>query len=452
MLNGWTTPVFVDQARSGTEFVTIGVPDDFHAVRVGLANVNASPWTVTKIIACASSSWNDYFTPTEGDRTVRPASAWSTLTFQNGGVDCSSLVTVPGARSDVIVAGNVVDRASGETSNPAWTFTDWVQCGSIGADTATSMRVLMLRALVPGEQTVTVTNGRMTEYSATPSVNKGYGYFLGGLKLGIDLVTNPADVSVPNMTSAMVAGNHLANGQMMCLVQVLTRKPGIVGMVTGDSHQAGTTTTSQINNFLLQCLRTFGHSTIGMLPISVVNTAVGGATSQQIFPRMTALLNAVQPTFVVMPCWTFNERDGELFATPRAEDHVFTRMLLAAEQVRAAGAVPIFVTPFPRDPFGMTPEVLMSWLARREATMAMREFGEVVLDVADLVGLVADGRFTGTYRDGLSLDLMHPNDAGHAIIAEALAPIVQNIVGPPLGASVLPKAPELENSGTLTKL
>jgi hypothetical protein len=47
---------------------------------------------------------------------------------------------------------------------------------------------------------------------------------------------------------------------------------------------------------------------------------------------------------------------------------------------------------------------------------------------------------------------MHPNDAGHAIIAEALAPIVQNIVGPPLGASVLPKAPELENSGTLTKL
>ena len=442
MLNGWMTSTVLPPGIGGTEFVTIGVPDDFLAVRVGFANINPSPWAVRKVIACASSSWNDYFTPTEGEDTPRPASAWSTLTFGNDGRDCSSLVTDHGAPTEIIVAGNAADRASGEATNPTWTFTDWVPCTSAGADAATGMRVLMLRALIPDGQTVTFANGLMTEYAVTPAINRGYRYFIGGLRRGIDTVTDPDSISRFNMNPEALRGNHLVNGQMMCLVQALTRNSGIVGMVCGDSHQAGTASSAQINNFLVQCMVGIGQDTIGTIPAGVVNVATGGATSSQFFPRMVALLDAVRPEFVVLPAWSFNEHDGQQQAGANAQNILFARMLLAAGQVREAGAVPIFMTPLPRDPRSMTAAVVKVWLDQRDAVLALGTSGEFVLDATPVLGAMADGVFTGAYRDGMSLDSIHPNDAGHAAIARALTPIVRQISGlsprkpPPLQLAV----------------
>ena len=85
--------------------------------------------------------------------------------------------------------------------------------------------------------------------------------------------------------------------------------------------------------------------------------------------------------------------------------------------MRDAGAVPIFLTPFPRDAAFMTPAVLTTWLAQREAVLAMSASGELVLDAASVLGEQIDGRLTGTFRGGLSTDTMHPNDAGHAVVA-----------------------------------
>jgi hypothetical protein len=435
MLSGWTTCAALGARSHGTEFVTIGVPDDFHAVRVGLPNVNAAPWMVEKIIACSSSRWNDYFNPVDSAGSHRPSGAWSGLTFLNRGADNSSIVTKEGATTMITVAGNSRDPASGEASNPAWTFTDWVSCASAGADPATGMRVLMLRALVPGGQTVSFTNGAMDEYTGTSHVNKGYDYFVGGLKEGHDMVTDPGFVSLP---AEALRANRLVNGQMMCLVQVMTRNAGIVGMVTGDSHQSGTNTRAQINNLLLQCILPIGQETVGTIPVGMVSTAAGGAISQQFFPRMTALLQAVRPAFVVMPGWTANELGGETHANQTAEDIVFARMLLAADEVRDAGALPIFLTPFPRDAAFMTSAVLSTWLARREAMLAMRAPGEFVLDATSLLGEKANGQFTGTYLEGLSSDTVHPNDAGHAIIAGALTPVVRSITGLSLSVAAPP--------------
>ena len=145
----------------------------FIVFRVGLANVNTAPWTVGKIIACSSSRLNDYFNPVDTNGLNRPTSAWSELTFQNEGKDSSSVVTWADAPTVITVAGNVADPASGEQSNPAWTFTDWVPCTSLGADPETGMRIAMLRALIPGDQTVTFTNGALEPYYGAPHVNKG---------------------------------------------------------------------------------------------------------------------------------------------------------------------------------------------------------------------------------------------------------------------------------------
>ena len=290
------------------------------------------------------------------------------------------------------------------------------------------MRVLMLRALVPGDQTVCHTNGTMEGYSGQPGINKGYDYFVGGLKHDHDSVTIPAIVQAP---PDALRANRLVNGPIMCLVQAMTRNAGIVGMVTGDSHQAGSTTIGEMYNFVTQCLLPIGQETVGSIPIGIVSTAVGGAVSRQMFPRLTALLQAVRPAFTVLPGWTANEHDGTPPPTRMAEDIVFARMLLAADEVRAAGAIPVFVTPLPVSPTFMTSETHARWLARRDTMLGMRASGELVIDGGELLSEQANGRLTGTYREGLSSDAVHPNQAGHAIIAVALTPIVRHIAGLP---------------------
>jgi hypothetical protein len=439
MLSGWTTGAALDARARGTEFVTIGVPDDFYAVRVGLPNVNPVAWTVSKIVACASAKWNDYLNPVDNKGAARPPRAWSALTFRHAGMENSSLVTNADSATEIAVAANATDPASGETSNPAWTFTDWVPCASIGSDPATGMRVLMLRALVPGAQTVCFTNGAMDYFNGKPDVNRGYDHFVGGLKEDHDMVTEPGTVSLP---IEALRTNRLVNGQMMSLIQVLTRNAGIVGMVTGDSHHAGSGTRGEINNLLVQCLLPLGRETVGTIPVGVVSTAVGGAVSRQFFPRLIALLRAVRPTFVVLPGWSANEADGPNYATQTAEDIMLARLLLAADAVRDAGALPIFLTPFPRDPGFMTPPVLTTWLAQREAILAMRTSGEIVIDAASVLGLAIDGQFTGTYREGLSGDAVHPNEMGHAALAAALTPIVRGIAGLPQDVEAPPPVTE----------
>jgi hypothetical protein len=437
MFSGWMHAAELVQGRRGTEFVTIGVPDDFYAVRVGLANLSRSSWTASKIIACASGCWNDYINPLDAAGVLRPSSAWSPVTFGNGGADRSSLVTAADAPDEIVVAAKSHDSRAdsppaGDAPNPAWTFTDWVPCASAAADPVTGMRVLMLRALVPDRQVITYTNGAMDGFAGRPELHAGYDYFLGGMCHGQDRVTDPAYTAAERLQPAILTRNRIANGPVMCLIQVMTRHAGIVGLVTGDSHHAGTATTSQTNNFLLRCLLPLGRETRGTLPIGLVNTASGGLTSGQFFPRMTALLPAVRPAFVVLPGWSYNETNEGIHANQTAQNRLFARLLLAAEVVRQAGAVPVFVTPFPRDPTSMTKEVRSVWLACRDTLLTLRCSGELVLDATPLLGATTNGEFTGTYLDGLSLDQMHPNDAGHAAVARALTPIVRQFAG--LGA------------------
>ena len=306
----------------------------------------------------------------------------------------------------------------------------------LGTDPATGMRVLMLRALVPGNQVVTFTNGRMTGYSASASVNKGYRYFTGGLKKDTDLVSHPAPDAARHAPPATVDANHLVNGQLICCVQVLTRNAGIVGLVAGDSHQAGTATTSGVSHFLVQSLLEIGRECDRNVAGWRGQHAAGGLFVTPVLPRMAALLDAVRPAFVVLPGWSYNERDGGIHANAVAEDALFSRMKSAAGQVRAAGALPLFLTPFPRDRASMTPAVLDVWLARRDAVRSMRDAGEWVFDASPLLGAMRDGGLTGTYRDGLSNDTIHPNDTGHGILARALIPELRNIMGLPPSEAV----------------
>jgi len=433
MPSGWFMTKHLASDGGGTAVAAVPCPDDFFAVRVGFANVLKSPWRVSKIIACSSSCFNDYINPLDDAGLNRPGSDWVTLTAAMAGTDDPRIVTEGGAPTEHEIAGNSVDVASGDTENAAFTWTDWAPHSSCGSRMPSGMRVLMLRILLPSNQTITFANGfgqgMSNGFTADPGVNKGYDMFTGGVIFNHDLISDPAVTQAHPFTTRLVADNGPTNGPVSPIVQFLTKRPGVVGMITGDSHHMGTSTTSQFNNFLVQCLLPLGAMTVGKAPIGLVNCAVSGMTSRRFIPRLTALLSAVRPGLVVLPGWSFNDGVDETNAGARASTEFLARILGAAEEVRAIGAVPIFLTPFPRNADDMTSERMTSWLALRQSILDLRSTGELVADATPVLGHESFGALDGTYLGKFTTDTIHPNDAGHAAVASILAPIVRQIAG-----------------------
>ncbi len=86
-----------------------------------------------------------------------------------------------------------------------------------------------------------------------------------------------------------------------------------------------------------------------------------------------------------------------------------------------SGAVPIVLTPFPRDAASMTEIQIAPWLELRENILSMRQSGVVVVDSAAILGSMDDlGQLDGTYLPEFTSDGVHPNNAGHAAVADAL--------------------------------
>jgi hypothetical protein len=394
-------------------------------VRVGFANILRSPWTILKLIGRASTTINDYVNPT-GD------TAWTTFTFASRGGADDRIVTNQDAPTQIIVAGVAVDVATGLSNEPAWTWTDWVPLTSAGPDSAHGFRVLMLRALVPSGQSVCFANGLLRKLTGNTALNAGFDSFIGGIKRNCDRVTDP---SLPRDESTDIwSGNTLTSGSLMPIVQFLTRRAGLVGMVAGDSHQQGTSTTAQFASFGYRASACLGAAQVGVLPMGMVNCAVGGATSAQFFSRLDTLLPIVRPSYVVLPGWTFNDRNGELHADRTAMNVFFTRLLNCIETCQQRGILAIVLTPFPRDRLSMTPAQLEPWRWLRQAIINLSHGNIAVLDATALLGNQADGEFDGTYLPSLSDDGKHPNDSGHAALGATLIQIIQSMLGKQRGA------------------
>lgn len=417
--NGWLRSVQgPGTGLWGTQFLTVGCPDDFYAVRIGFCNITASPYVVPRIVVCPSASWNDCAHPNGGRSPVA-------LTTASAGADADGIVTAPDAPTRLVVAASRVDGTSGETTVPAWSWTDWCPVRSATPDRDTNMRILMIRHTVETSQgaSVTYSNGMFRGWSGVRSVNRGYDYFCGGLKNGRDRTDFGA------VNADLLRPNTLVNGSFACAVQFLTQHPGIVGMTTGDSHHQGTTSTSEFNGYLAQLSVALGQEHIGAVPFGWANCAVGGAVSQQFFAYLRALMSHVHPSYVILPGWTANEMNESICADATSNDRFFARLLQAADLVRLNGAVPIWLTPFPRNEAFMRPDQQRAWQDLRQTILELRASGELVVDATAVLGRQTDGAFDGTYLPAMTTDHVHPNDAGHAAVADLLKPVVRTLAG-----------------------
>jgi hypothetical protein len=291
MISGWIAPVEPGSVDGGTTCLTIGCSDDFYAVRLGFANSTRDAWKIAKAIGYASSSVGDYVNPT-GNK------AWTSFTLANRGADDDQLITSSNAPTEITVAGNIPDEATGEFDNLKWTRTDWASISSTDCDPVTGMRVLMLRALVPSSQRICIGNSQLRTITGNMSLNCGFDCLIGGIKFNHDGVTDP---KLLYKSTEIWLGNQLASGSLFPIVQFLTKNSGIVGVTTGDSHHQGTTTTDQMTGYLYRATTTLGSKHIGEIPFGIANCATGGLTSEQFFQRLSSLVLAVRPSYVVLP-------------------------------------------------------------------------------------------------------------------------------------------------------
>ena len=410
--SGWL--VSGTTAGVDTDFLTLTCPDDFVAIRVGFTNINSEPYQVTKVIAAASRTLGDFANPV-GDAT------WTALTFANRGASLNNIINCGDAPTTITVAGNDDQRATGGSGLPRWTWSDWTPLQSVRrTDILDGPRALMIRVLLPTGCRHTRPNGGFLEYHTRVDMNFGFDYVAGHV---------PADmVTVPQAIFAPAACIGHSNPPVSC-VQFLTVNEGIVGITTGDSHHQGTSTTGQFWNYLLRATVEIGARHVGRIPFGYWSTAQGGTGSEWFFNSLQQILPVAKPSFVVLPGWTYNDTSKGVHADQSAVDLFVARLMMVAEACRDVGAVPVFLTPFPRDPGSMTSIQIGPWLKLRDSILAMRKGGAVVVDVVPQLGHQSNGQLDGIYLDRYTNDQMHPNDAGHAVLAKELVVMIAQMSG-----------------------
>lgn len=411
----------LDGNDGGTEFVTIDIPDDFYAVRLGFMNRTTTPWDVTLMKAVGSGPTSSYLVPVDDDGNTLAASAWSTITAQGAGANLDTVVTASGAATALTVLANTTTASTGKTDNPAWSMTDWVPCLSRAPDPVTGMRRLMIRALIPSSQDVTYSVQSATSaWQTNPAVNNGYFSWTGGQDNNADYVTDPTTGDALTNTGNTMLTN---NGPLIALVQVLTKRPCVQGMSNGDSTMAGALTTGGVYTMSLIAATTLGKEFVSSVPVGFVNAATGSAPNSVFFQNLATILPIINPTYVVLPGWTSNDLNVDGLEPQEMVANFSARLSQASDMVREAGAVPIFVTPWGYD--DMTADEIAAWRELRARTLSLAGSGEIVVDQFALCGDVA----TGAYASGMAYDGLHPTDNANIRGSRPLAVAIKVVAG-----------------------
>lgn len=407
MISGWIAEQRLDVQHGGTACCTIGIPDDFYAVRLGFANCTGQPWHLSKVIGAPGPAFGDFVHPDGHPEWVR---------FQPGSQSGSS------ARGDgsIAVAG-LPPHGAGQAGAVQWTWTDWAPIASAPVKKPSDLRPLFLRALIPSNQTVSFAVGQLRTLLGNTEVNQGFEVFIGGIKFDLDL-TGDDKGGGPTVTWI---DNQLVAGSLFPMVQVLTRHRGVVGLVAGDSHQQGTSTLEQFTGFAYRASVETAMRYAGNVPVGIVNAAVGGLTTPQIFGRFHDLLDEIAPTYAVLPGWTYNDDGPQGRADHVAVRAFLARLLRAVSECESRGILPVICTPFPRDAARMGTLQVGPWRWIRERILELGADDRVlVIDATSVLGHREAGKFNGTYDPAMSTDQAHPDDAGHAAVARLLRPFL----------------------------
>jgi lysophospholipase L1-like esterase len=407
------------------------VPDDITAIGVIVLNDTAAPWSLARVIAAPSRTAygqdGGLGNPAAYLNPSGPAE-WINITWHRRGrlnpavvanSDQLGFTVPPNTQPDPTLGligspetstgqQDAAPEAPGSRNNvPNFHYSDLVPL-------AQPARYIMTRVLFTTAQPAAAVRG----VSCHPR-------WIGSLPAaGWEWTTRSSATDIVTAPPAVATGEWNGFSPIVGLTY-LTRRPGVLLVSGGDSHFDGTTTSVAFNNFAFLAARQANHP--GVCPVGYMNLAMGGRSSNTFWPVLNRIVDALHPGIVLLQSWTAN--DGG--ASPQAEDKYWDRLSVTMEAVRGYGGVPVMVTPFPRDPKAMAnPAVRAGWQAARARVLAMGAAGAPIVDAGAQVGARDADGLTGTYRTDIaaSIDAIHPDDLGHALIAGAAAPVISKLL------------------------
>jgi hypothetical protein len=366
--------------------------DEPVALRIGFGNDIALDYALASVAACVSTSYADGINPAGG-------APWTLLTTNGGGRDG------PEAGQGGQARGLTVPGNGGGPRVPALAWTDWCPIRSVPPEDGSGRPILFVRVAAP-------------PWSAPRACDAPRGFSGTPAAAGRDIAAHMCvDNDHATAPGPRVGGFRPWEATPVYCVQYMSRTRGVTVLWGGDSQFAGTATPGNIDSFALQtCL---ALSTAAM-PVAAANYAWSGSPSILFLPLLERMLEACRPQIVLLQGFTGN--DGP---NPEGVQAYAARIMQLAARAQALGTLPVLLTRFPRASLAQNPALALLADQLRERQLHQNRPG---LPVLDATLILEDPSEPGIYRSGLSADRTHPNQTGHAALAQALTALLKPLL------------------------
>jgi len=398
-------------STSGQTWASVwGLAAPFDAVRLVYATNGTGACTVKGSVA-ASASLNNGINPLDESGGAVTAVA---VTFNNGGVDLSlweqyHRIPQPAAVTSLalnpVPAGATLFATISDGlgyEEEVKTYSDWIPLRSFTRTDGGTLPLLMVRTYMTGSPRPG-TSGPSTGWETAAR-----GRILRCFVNAGDCVATPA-----SFTSTTVQGECVPTE-----VRFMTRARGLTIAVAGDSCLQGITSNAGANNFVFQAATALSTAT---LPIEVLNLGKTSMSYPGWFWNIEDSVTVSKPQIVVIQG---GSRNGGGYVSAAAAEAVWQHVMALMARVRAYGGVPILMTPWP-DSSETAPTDLNRLILVANCLQAGLG-GTPVIDANAMVGVAGTPM---TLNAAYSSDGVHLTDAGHAYLATALTPILQQILG-----------------------
>jgi hypothetical protein len=331
-----------------------------------------------------TSAVHDGFTPV--NHAGQPDDGlWRRVTFNHNGDDSS-----PGAQSaSPIYSLNVPYR-----KYPVWGFSDWVRIDPLPRSDGGYGFLVQTRTWSRG---VFRTTSDFWQQTPDQSINRAFAAF----KSAGDGTTAPWHFAgEPDHLTACYG------------LQYVSANPGATVIGIGDSIMLPP-------GSIPYCMRACALVSTPDRPVSYVNEGYLGRKSPDYLAAGAAGISVLHPQVAVIQTFTNNDP-----AAPDQAERSFNGAMRVAEQARKQQCVPILVTDAPETGISDAAEAIRQDSLKRTRAMASKGF-----HVLDLDALWGVGGSLDAYKPHYAADRWHPNNAASVVAAEALVPILRQVLG-----------------------
>jgi len=387
-------------ASNSTSHHVVALETDYDLVRIALIKDTAGTQSFPSVTVAPTADVNAAGNYAPIDENGDPVS-WTHVTWDSAGEASDPLLTVNGTTEAVTVPEPVANAGDAQQVVFDYYWSDWIRVRSIPRADGSRLPLLAIRVYNPADQTARCLMGAGTDWEP---VNRGRIWL--GVRAGGD-----------HTEAAEMPANTTITGQWLAAyIQTYTSRRGVTLMGVGDSLTQGLNTTNDTNSW--------GHIARDLLstatrPVTWCNEGHGGSLSENYYRRARALIPVLKPHIVVYSPWSPN--DG--VSSAATLDLVWSRGMDFMGWLQSQGIQPVIFGPARWYPANSSNEAMRQRIVQRVNEIEAN--GDVPVLNVDRITALAGTTDTPDPRWIIGGGNTHFNDAGNALLGQALAALIE---------------------------